>query len=79
MGLLVTEDGDKSGLTVTERAVFVGWRLMAGDVWTTQEVANILGMSWAGAYQLLCKASRILPIYQNEEKQWTRIPKKNNK
>lgn len=60
-------------LTVTERAAFVGWRLMAGDVWTTQEVATLLGMSWQGAYQLLCGASRILPIYQDEQRRWTKI------
>lgn len=64
----------RNELTVTERAAFIGWRLMAGDAWTTAEVAALLGMSWHGAYDMLNRASRILPICQDAQKRWTRIP-----
>jgi hypothetical protein len=65
-------------LTVTERAAFIGWRLMVGDKWTTQEVASLLGMSWQGAFMLLSRTSRILPISQDEFKRWSRIPEKSD-
>lgn len=68
----------RNELTVTERAAFIGWRLMSGDVWTTQEVATLLGMEWTAAYKLLDRVSRILPIYQDDEKRWTRIPERDS-
>lgn len=60
--------------TATERAAFIGWRLMVGDMWTTQEIATLLGMDWSAAYKLLNRMSLILPIYQDEQKRWKRIP-----
>jgi hypothetical protein len=64
----------RSELTVTERAAFIGWQLMKGNTWTTAEVAALMGMSWQGAFEMLNKASRILPIYQDDQKRWTKIP-----
>lgn len=63
-------------LTVTERAAFVGWRLMVGDVWTTQEVATLMGITYQGADQLLSRASRIIPIYRDSDRKWKRIEEK---
>ena len=61
-------------LTVTERAAFIGWRLMTGDAWTTREVAALMEVSYQGADQLLQRASRIIPIYRNEAGKWKRLP-----
>lgn len=61
-------------LTVTERAAFIGWRLMAGDTWTTAEVASLMGMSWDGADKLLNRIALILPIYRDGSR-WRRSDK----
>lgn len=63
----------RSELTVTERVAFISWRLMAGDVWTTAEVAALMGLDWSGAYRRLEMMSRILPIYQDDQKRWRRV------
>jgi hypothetical protein len=63
----------RNELTVTERAAFIGWRLMSGDAWTTQEIATLMGMEWTSAYYMLNRISRLLPIYQDAQKRWKRI------
>lgn len=64
----------RSELTVTERAAFLGWRLMVGDAWSTAEAAALLGVSRQGADQLLKRASSILPIYRHDDGKWRKIP-----
>lgn len=63
----------RSELTVTERVAFISWRLMAGDVWTTSEVAALMGLDWSATYRRLEMMSRILPIYQDDQKRWRRV------
>lgn len=50
----------------TERIVMVAWALAHGRGLSTLDVARLTGLTRFGAYKLLCKASRVIPIYCNE-------------
>lgn len=52
----------------TERVSRVTWLLIAGWTPTTAEAAARLGLSWGGAYRLLCRLQ--LPLYQDDDKRW---------
>jgi hypothetical protein len=49
-------------MTVTERAALAGWLLARGKQLTTQEAADTLGLTYIGAYRLLQRLSRVLPV-----------------
>jgi hypothetical protein len=51
---------------VTERVAIIVWQIAHGKSFTTAEVAIICGMTWDGAHKLLCRVSRILPIYLDD-------------
>jgi len=53
-------------LTTTEAAALLVWHLSHGDVLTAQEAAQMLGLSRQGAWSLLCRISRVVPIYEND-------------
>lgn len=47
----------------TERVATTAWAFAQGESYTTAQVATLTGLTWFGAYKLLCKMSRVLPIY----------------
>lgn len=56
--------------TPSERVALVVWRMAQGDSLTTQQVAQLTGLTVNGAYLLLCRISRVLPLYQDEQLVW---------
>ena len=54
-----------------EKAALIAWHLAHGEGMTTAEVASITGLSWTGAWFLMNRLSRVLPIYRNESGVWT--------
>lgn len=48
----------------TERVARVAWRLANGGALTTAEAAQIAGIGHRGAWAMLDKLSRVLPIVQ---------------
>ena len=57
---------------VTERVAVIVWKIAQGQVYTTAEIAVICGLTWDGAYKLMCRVSRVLPIYLDNA-QWKSI------
>lgn len=57
----------------TDRVTVVVWALAEGRKLTTADVARMTGLRWKGAYRLLCRVSRIIPIRQDIDG-WVRIP-----
>jgi len=65
----VTEPGREACLcaeereyVATERVGVIVWHLAHGDALTTAQVADLAGVSRQGAYQMLQKLSRAIPI-----------------
>jgi len=56
--------------TPEERAALVTWHLSHGDAFKTAEVCRMTGLTRQGAYRLLCKLSRVIPVYQDESGVW---------
>ena len=56
--------------TPEERVAIVVWHLAHGDAFRTSEVCRMTGVSRQGAYNMLCKISRILPVYQADDGKW---------
>lgn len=54
----------------TERVALLTFGLALGTAYTTSQVADLTGMTWGGAYRMLCRVSGILPIYQDETGCW---------
>ena len=59
-----------SDQTPEERAALVTWYLSHGDAFRTSEVCRMTGLTRQGAYRLLCKLSRVIPVYQDESGVW---------
>lgn len=48
--------------------------LMAeGEMLTTREVADMIGITWHGAYYMLTILSRELAIYRDDAGRWRRV------
>lgn len=58
-------DAEREDLVVTERAAYIVYLLMRGKTLTTAEIAAELGMTHSGAWQLLQKVARRVPIRQD--------------
>jgi hypothetical protein len=56
--------------TPSERVAVVVWALMHGQRLTTRQVATLSGLSVQGAFGLMCRISRVLPLYQDEQNVW---------
>lgn len=56
--------------TPGERAILLGWLFGRGKVVTAHEVAAILGIKDRRARSLLCEASRMIPIYRDDDGLW---------
>ena len=50
-------------MVITEKAGLIGFHLGTGQAYTIDEVAAITGLTRHGAYQLLIKMSRSVPIF----------------
>jgi hypothetical protein len=57
-------------LTITERAALVTWHLAHGEGMTTTNAAEMAELTYDGAYKLMRRLSRVLPIYQNDSGVW---------
>ena len=51
--------------TITERAAIVAWHLAHGETMQTRDVADLCGLTMTGAYLLMRRLSRVIPIYQD--------------
>ena len=56
--------------TITERAALVTWHLAHGEAMQTRDVANLTGLGMAGAWILMQRLSRAIPIYQDDRGFW---------
>jgi hypothetical protein len=56
--------------TAQEKAALVSWHLAHGEGMSTAEVATITGLTWGGAWHLMNRLSRVLPIYRDESGVW---------
>jgi len=56
--------------TITERAALVTWHLCHGESLQTRKVAEMTGLTMQGAWQLMQRLSRTIPIYQSEQGYW---------
>jgi len=52
---------------VSERVAIVTWFLMSGHRMRTAEIATLTGISRQGAFALMERISRVLPIRENDE------------
>jgi hypothetical protein len=68
---------DPEDYLTTERIGLISWWLADGETPTTRQVADRLGISYAGAWSMLQKLARVLPICYDEnepyEGYWFRI------
>lgn len=60
-------------LVPTERVAIVVRCLMQGRALTTREVADMTGISSHGAYQMLSRMSRVVPVYQVDRRTWAML------
>ena len=61
---------DQSDLTITERAALVTWHLAHEEGISTANVADMCELTRQGAYDLMRRLSRVLPIYQDDFGVW---------
>ena len=51
-----------SEMVASERAAKVAWALAKGEILTTQSIADKTGLTYSGAWRLMQKLERVLPI-----------------
>lgn len=57
-------------LTAQERAAKIAWRLALGERLTTRDVILLTGLSYSGAWYLMMRISRVIPVLCNELGEW---------
>jgi hypothetical protein len=57
-------------LTMCEAAGKLVWHLAHGDALSNDDAGVMVGLSEHGAYKMLCRLSRVVPIYQDELGFW---------
>ena len=67
------DDVDVFDVSAQGKAAWVTWQLASGKLLTTVAVADKFGMTWTGAYSLLCNISGHIPIVQDERRRWRRF------
>lgn len=67
---MVTGDPVGDDYTAQERAALVAWHLAHGEGMRTVDVVLLTGLSFRGARYLMCRLSRVIPIYQDEDGFW---------
>jgi len=53
---------DNRDFATTERITFIIWSMTLGAKLTTREIAQLLGITPKGAYMMLCRSSRAIPL-----------------
>jgi hypothetical protein len=56
--------------TAQEKAALVTWHLAHGEELTTAEIALMAGLTFQGAWFLMIRLARVLPIYRNDAGVW---------
>jgi len=56
--------------TAQERAALVTWHLAHGQGMQTRDVAKLTGLEREGAWRLMQRLARVIPIYQDERGVW---------
>ncbi len=59
--------------TPSERVAVIVLALVRSRGLTTRQAADLTGLTLNGAYVLLCRISRVLPLCQDEAAQWRLI------
>ena len=54
---------DNSETLPGQRHAIIVWHLAHGETFRTRQVAEMFGMSQAGAYAMMCRISQCLPIH----------------
>ena len=67
-GPRATADVDE--YVITERAALIAWHLAHGEGMRTSDVVALTGLERQGAWKLMCRLSRVLPIYQDDIGVW---------
>jgi hypothetical protein len=63
--------GDDDALdTASERAAAVSWRIAHGWQPTTRDVATLTGLTINGAWRLMNRMQRSVPIYLDGDRRW---------
>lgn len=64
--------------TASERAAAVSWRIAHGWEPTTRDVATLTGLSMAGAWRLMMRLSRAIPLHlDTQTKRWHDFTRRN--
>ena len=56
--------------TAQEKAALIAWHLAHGEGLQTRDVAALTGLAMDGAWRLMQRLARVLPIYQDEQGFW---------
>lgn len=64
------QNGD---LTAQERAGKIAWLLAQGERLTTNEIARLTGLTRGGAWYLMMRISRVVPVVCDERGEWCKI------
>lgn len=56
--------------TPSERVALVAWYMAFGMALSTKEIAKITGLTGKGAWSLMCRISRVLPVYKDDQDIW---------
>jgi len=59
-----------SDYTAQEKAALITWHLAHGEGMQTRDVAEMAGLSMPGAWYLMQRLSRVIPIYQDDRGFW---------
>lgn len=56
--------------TAQEKAALITWHLVHGEAMQTKDVAKMAGLSMVGAWYLMQRLARVIPIYQDDQGFW---------
>ncbi len=65
----------KGDLVAQERAAKVTWALAEGERLNVQDVAEFVGLTRTGAYRMMHKLARAIPITIDATGRWVRMDK----
>jgi len=66
-------DGEE--YTPQEKAAYIAWKMAQGESFSTKEVAEAFSVTYNGAYSMLTRISRVVPIAPSCQRggRWQRI------
>ena len=62
--------GADADYTPQEKAALITWHLAQGEGMRTVDVAVLVGIARQNAWALMCRLSRVIPIYQDPDGFW---------